>query len=82
MFHNAKFELNVTGTFGFLLKAKKQSGNKTPNYIISLDKVNLVKSSPGYVGKVMYSDSDQILWVPDIMYLILGKIQIKQKQKI
>jgi len=36
----------------FLLISKKRSKNKTSNYLISMDKKNLDKSSPSYLGKL------------------------------
>jgi len=36
----------------FLLNGKKRSGNKTSNYMISLDQDKLKKGTDGYLGKV------------------------------
>lgn len=36
----------------FLMAARKRTKNKTSNYMISMDKANQEKESPGYIGKV------------------------------
>lgn len=48
------YELYLESDNRFLLSAKKRSKNKTSNYLISLDKDDMDKNSPHYVGKVRY----------------------------
>jgi len=46
------YELYIGESERFLLAAKKRSGNKSSNYLISMDKTDMTKTSPGYLGKV------------------------------
>lgn len=51
MFH-PKYTLTLSEGDRFLLNGKKRSGNKTSNYMITLDQDNLKKKGKGYLGKV------------------------------
>ena len=47
-----KYTLQLSENNKFLLTGKKRSGNKTSNYLISLDQAKESKNSQGYLGKV------------------------------
>ena len=47
-----KYTLTLSEGDRFLLNAKKRGGNKTSNYMISLDQDNLKRKGKGYLGKV------------------------------
>lgn len=47
-----KYTLTLSEGERFLLNAKKRSGNKTSNYMITLDQDNLKRKGKGYLGKL------------------------------
>lgn len=47
-----KYILSLSQTNQFLLTGKKRSGNKTSNYMISMDQEKVGKKGSGYLGKV------------------------------
>ena len=47
-----RYTLTLSEGERFLLNAKKRSGNKTSNYMITLDQDNLKRKGKGYLGKV------------------------------
>jgi tubby-related protein 1 len=47
-----KYILKLSEGDKFLLSGKKRSGNKTSNYLITLDSQNLKKKAKGFLGKV------------------------------
>ncbi len=47
-----KYHMYTSGKLEYLMTGKKRSGNKTSNYLISMNKSELDKSSPFYLGKV------------------------------
>jgi len=47
-----KYTLSLSEGSKFLLNGKKRSGNKTSNYMITIDQDKLKKSNKGYLGKV------------------------------
>ena len=51
-FWNPKYTLVLSDGERFLLNAKKRGGNKTSNYLITLDQDNLKKKGEGYLGKL------------------------------
>ena len=51
-FWNPKYTLILSDGERFLLNGKKRGGNKTSNYLITLDQDNLKKKGKGYLGKL------------------------------
>lgn len=49
---NPKYTLVLSEGERFLLNGKKRGGNKTSNYLITLDQGNLKKKGEGYLGKL------------------------------
>ena len=47
-----KYYLYLSDGWDFLLAAKKRAGNKTANYMITMDQKNFDKKSPLYLSKV------------------------------
>ena len=47
-----KYTLQLSENQKFLLTGKKRSGNKTSNYLVSLDREKESKKSQGFLGKV------------------------------
>ena len=47
-----RYHVYLSSGFSYLISAKKRSGNKTSNYLMSMDKNNLDRKSPGFLGKV------------------------------
>ena len=47
-----KYTMHLSDGNKFLLNGKKRSGNKTSNYMISLDQDKMKKGTDGYLGKV------------------------------
>jgi hypothetical protein len=51
-FWNPKYTLVISDGERFLLNGKKQSGNKTSNYWVTLDQDNMKKKGKGFLGKL------------------------------
>jgi len=51
-FWNPKYTLVLSDGERFLLNGKKRGGNKTSNYLVTLDQDNLKKKGGGYLGKL------------------------------
>jgi hypothetical protein len=49
---NPKYKLVLSDGERFLLNGKKRGGNKTSNYLVTLDQDNLKKKGQGYLGKL------------------------------
>ena len=47
-----KYTLSLSSTNQFLLTGKKRAGNKTSNYMISMDQEKVGKNGTGFLGKV------------------------------
>ena len=47
-----KYTLSLSSTNQFLLTGKKRAGNKTSNYMISMDQEKIGKGGSGFLGKV------------------------------
>ena len=47
-----KYTLSLSSTNQFLLTGKKRAGNKTSNYMITMDQEKANKQGSGYLGKV------------------------------
>lgn len=47
-----KYHVFMSSGFRYLMSCKKRSGNKTSNYIIGMDKDNLDRKHPSFLGKV------------------------------
>ena len=47
-----KYTLSLSSTNQFLLTGKKRAGNKTSNYMITMDQQKVGKNGTGFLGKV------------------------------
>lgn len=47
-----KYTLSLSSTNQFLLTGKKRAGNKTSNYMITMDQEKASKQGSGFLGKV------------------------------
>ena len=47
-----KYTLSLSTTNQFLLTGKKRAGNKTSNYMITMDQEKVGKNGSGFLGKV------------------------------
>ena len=49
---NPQYELCMSGSFHFVMNAKKRSWNKSPNYLFTIEHKKLTIKEPGYFGKL------------------------------
>jgi tubby-related protein 1 len=47
-----KYHLHLSNGFKFLMTAKKRAINNTSNYLVSMNRSDLNKKSPNFLGKV------------------------------